>query len=94
VAADEGKLVEATRRLSREPGRALVAEQRRLDGLAAVERALRPERMLARGWTLTYAGERLVRGPGDVVAGDRIRTQTARGDIGSVVEEGHGDADD
>ncbi len=94
VAADEGKLAEATRRLSREPGRALAAEQRRLDGLAAVERAFRPERMLARGWTLTYAGERLVRGSGDVVAGDRIRTHTARGDIGSVVEEGHGDADD
>lgn len=91
VAASERRLTEAIRRLGREPQRVLAAEARRLDGLASLPRAHEPARMLARGWTLTFVGEKLVRTPGDVSAGDGLRTVTAGGDIRSVVERGHGD---
>lgn len=70
---------------------ALTAEERRLDGLAAIQRTHDPGRMLARGWTLTYRGDRLVRRPGDVAPGDHIRTETAGGGVRSVVEEGDGE---
>jgi exonuclease VII large subunit len=50
--------------------------------------------MLARGWSLTYAGEVLVRSPDDVEDGDRIRTITAGGVVRSVVERENGDGDD
>ncbi len=94
IATAEGHLAETTRRLRREPGRRLAVEERRLGGLASIQRAHEPGRMLARGWSLTYAGETLVRGPEDVAGGDRIRTITVGGVIRSVVERENGDGDD
>lgn len=61
--------------------------QVRLDAMAARVGALDPQRALARGWTITRRADgRLVRGPGDVAAGDELTTLTAGGAVRSRVE--------
>ena len=89
LAQDESRLAVASTRTSRLSRRGLVDAERRLDALAAIRRIHDPYRLLERGWSLTYGpAGRLVRAPQDVASGDRIRTQTAGGEIGSVVEPG------
>lgn len=89
VGRADGDLAAAERRLVRGSTRGVAAAGRRLDGLAAVYRSHDPRRLLERGWSLTYGpDDALVRAPDDVATGDRLRTRTAGGDIGSVVERG------
>ncbi|MDQ3782034.1 MAG: exodeoxyribonuclease VII large subunit [Actinomycetota bacterium] len=65
----------------------LVAEQRRrVATLETLTKVHDPDRILARGWSVTRAAGTLVRSPADVAAGDRLVTTTAGGDIDSVVE--------
>jgi exodeoxyribonuclease VII large subunit len=60
---------------------------RHLDGLDARVKALDPSRALARGWSITRTADgRVVRSPADVVAGDRLHTRVAEGEIRSVVD--------
>ncbi len=84
----------AMRRLRLAAPRVIVQEERRLDADAAVLRAHEPDRMLARGWSLTYGpGGRLVRDKDDVVPGDTLRTRTAGGIIASTVDNGDDDTE-
>lgn len=66
-------------------------------GLAAAERhiaAVNPNAVLERGYTLTrLADGTLVREPGQVDAGARLRTTTAKGDVWSVAEGGASEGD-
>jgi exodeoxyribonuclease VII large subunit len=77
--------------------RAARAELRRLDekcsGLARVAHELSPERVLARGFSITRteAGQ-LVRGVGQAPAGERIVTRLASGTLRSRVETSEEDA--
>jgi exodeoxyribonuclease VII large subunit len=54
--------------------------------LAAHLRALSPLAVLDRGYSITRAGTRVVRGPADVQPGDRLETRLAEGKVFSVVE--------
>jgi exodeoxyribonuclease VII large subunit len=77
----------AARRLRASP-RVVAAERRRLAGLAGVARAHDPQRMLARGWSVTRAVNGvLVRSPDEVDIGDHVVTTIAGGALHSVVEE-------
>ncbi len=64
-----------------------VAERRRLDATARLCAELSPERVLARGFSLTrdHAG-RIVRSSAEVAAGDLLRTALSAGFIDSRVE--------
>ncbi|MBU8871546.1 MAG: exodeoxyribonuclease VII large subunit [Gemmatimonadales bacterium] len=77
----------ATRRLGREALRPLVAGQTRVEGLATQARLLDPERLLARGYTLTLGplGTALTSAD-SVVAGDCIRTRFSDGEVTSIVQ--------
>ncbi len=105
----ERRLREAVRRRSREADvsglgrrlrqaamRAVRDERAMLDGLERELLAVGPQRVLERGYTLTTdAAGRVVRTAGQVRPGDRVRTRTAEGEFGSVVEGaagGPGDA--
>jgi exodeoxyribonuclease VII large subunit len=59
-----------------------------VDGMARLCAQLAPERTLTRGFSITRdCRGRVVTAAGQVQAGDRISTQVASGQIGSVVEE-------
>ena len=58
-----------------------------LKTLAARLEALSPIKVLARGYSVTRTGDRVVTGPGDVSAGDEIRTTLRDGEILSTVQE-------
>ncbi len=87
VIAGHGQAVEDTvRRLRASVPRAVAEQERVVNGLDALRRVHEPERMLARGWSVTYGGHaRLVRSPLDVATGETLRTQTAGGAIWSTV---------
>ncbi|HVW31516.1 MAG TPA: exodeoxyribonuclease VII large subunit, partial [Acidimicrobiia bacterium] len=69
------------------PGRRLRAEEARLDALAAQVRALDPERVLARGYSITRAPDgSVVRDAARLAAGDRVTTRLAAGSLAAVVE--------
>jgi exodeoxyribonuclease VII large subunit len=89
LATDEAHLDVVVRQVVRRSRRSIGDAERRVDGIAAIQRVHDPSRLLARGWSLTYhRSGRLVRDPSDVAPGERIRTRTAGGEIGSVVELG------
>lgn len=77
----------ATRRLAARAPRALAEADRALASVEARVRALDPERVLARGWsiTTTAAGE-VVRTPADVGPGDTLVTRLAGGEVRSTVD--------
>ncbi|HXH57566.1 exodeoxyribonuclease VII large subunit [Iamia sp.] len=77
----------AVTRLVRRPGPTLDRHRRDLSGLEARVRAADPVLALARGWSITYRADgALVRGPGDVTAGDALVTVVADGRVRSRVE--------
>jgi exodeoxyribonuclease VII large subunit len=100
---DTGRLGGAARRHLRDAGRQLdtaagVLARRPLATLDAAGAALEhrsarvagldPDRMLARGWTITHTVEgALVKAPADAGPGIRLRTRTAGGEIVSTVED-------
>lgn len=68
--------------------RALAIAQRDLDAVDARVRAHDPQRVLARGWSITTTADgRLVRGPGDAPVGTRLITRLAEGTVASTVVE-------
>lgn len=76
-------------RLAREALRPLPAATNRLDNLAAQVRLADPERLLARGYTITQDGEgRIVTKASALAEGDAITTRFADGEVGSVVQAG------
>lgn len=75
--------------------RAARAELRRLEerctGMARVATQLAPERVLARGFSITRTAEgELLRRPGQVAPGDRLLTRLAGGTLASRVEAASG----
>lgn len=85
--AHNQRIAEAHRRLVRSAEGAVGRAVRRLASVESLRRAHAPERMLARGWSVTYgAGGRPVRTADDVAVGDRIRTRLASGAIESTVD--------
>ena len=83
----DARLESAIRRLSHRAPRALVEAERGLGTTDARIRALDPERALARGWSITRTVDgQVVRTPADVAPGDRLRTQTAGGEVRSTVD--------
>lgn len=74
-------------RLAQAARRRLVHEDQRLGGLHATVRALDPQRVLLRGYSLTYDAQgQLLRDPAAVTPGATLRTQLAAGEIESRVE--------
>ena len=83
----ERRVDELVGRLGR-AGTALVKEFRsRLAAAGGKLEVLSPLKVLARGYSVTWNGETLVRSVGDVNAGDRIRTLLPDGEIESIVED-------
>ncbi len=86
--AEQSRMTSATGRLELGTRRAVAAARRRIEALEALRRAHVPERMLARGWSVTYGSDgRVLRSPAAVSTGQRIRTQLLEGDIVSRVED-------
>lgn len=86
LAASERRLEGLTERLRQRAPAALASHQRHLDSLTAQVRAADPERMLARGWSVTYAADgTLVRSPDDVALGTELVTKVASGEVHSTV---------
>ena len=74
------------RRLAHRAPRAVTEAERELGSVEARVRALDPQRTLARGWSITRTADgRVVRGSGDVAAGDELVTQVAAGEVRSTV---------
>jgi exodeoxyribonuclease VII large subunit len=68
--------------------RVLVASERDVEVVATRVRALDPARALARGWSVTRAGDgRLVRSVADVSVGDTVHTQLADGTLTSTIRD-------
>jgi exodeoxyribonuclease VII large subunit len=67
---------------------ALTGAARSLDGQARALAALDPQRVLARGFSITRSIDgRVVRSPGEVEPGQQLHTTVAEGDLVSRVEE-------
>jgi exodeoxyribonuclease VII large subunit len=75
-----------TRAVEPSANRSTTLADKRLNGLEQRLSLLDPERILARGWSITRnaAGD-LVTDPDDVAAGSILQTQVAAGEIRSVV---------
>ncbi len=87
LGSEHAAVDERSRRLQRETQRSLAAAARRLAALDALRRAHAPERMLARGWSVTYGADgRPLRDLATVSAGDEIRTRLQGGEIVSTVD--------
>jgi exodeoxyribonuclease VII large subunit len=94
LARADGALGRAADRIRPERiAQALNLESSRLDTLAARVGASDPQRVLARGWSLTRTADgRLVRRPDDAPPGTELRTVLAEGTLLSrVFDEGGGD---
>lgn len=52
----------------------------------AMLEALNPLKVLSRGYSVTYSGDKILTGSGQVCPGDRLRTLLANGEIESTVE--------
>ena len=82
-------LTAVTRRLPPAAERLTAVAGERVDGIAARVTAVDPQRLLARGWSVTRDGDgRVVRSPAAVSAGSELRTTVEEGEIVSRVEEG------
>lgn len=76
----------AARGLGREALRPVKAANLKIDSLGRQARLLDPERLLARGYSITRtAGGRVIRSALEVAAGERLRTLLADGEIQSIV---------
>ena len=64
----------------------LAAEQHRIALLSEKLRALDPQLLLSRGYSITMLNGRALRNPADVKAGDQIETRLAEGTIRSTVD--------
>ncbi|MGH9244979.1 MAG: exodeoxyribonuclease VII large subunit [Acidimicrobiales bacterium] len=91
VRTSETTLEAAAVRLGARVPRIVASATRSLDGAAARVTALDPDRLLARGWTVTRRPDgRLVRRASELVAGDDLVTRFADGHVTSRVEGDHG----
>ncbi len=92
LARGDRGLHDAARRLHREAGRALTGADRRLDATESRAKGLDPAVALARGWSITRAGDgRVVRSVTAVAAGDELVTTLHDGTVRSRVEVAAGD---
>jgi exodeoxyribonuclease VII large subunit len=81
------QLSTASSRLAHSAHRAVRDARRQLDSLQARVQANDPERLLARGYSLSYdEGGALLRDPAGLRAGAPLRTRLARGEVLSRVE--------
>lgn len=87
LARRQKDLSEWQRRLAAAPRGRLEPLRSRLDRLASGLRLLSPERVLERGYSITFAAEtgRVVRAASAVSAGDRLRTRLRDGTVDSTV---------
>jgi exodeoxyribonuclease VII large subunit len=86
VTAARSELGSQTRRLGREALRPVPDRTRRLDNLAAQVRLLDPQRVLARGFTITLGADgQALKRAADAGAGDTITTRFTDGRVDSVV---------
>ncbi|MBA2336152.1 MAG: exodeoxyribonuclease VII large subunit [Acidimicrobiia bacterium] len=82
-----GNVATASSRLRLIAPRVVSEQRRRVATLETLTKVHDPDRILARGWSVTRtASGTLVRSPAEVAAGDRLVTTTAGGDVDSVVE--------
>ena len=73
-------------RTARAARTALARHEERLAGITGRLRALDPERVLARGWSITRLDDgRLLRSVAEASPGDRLATQVADGTVASTV---------
>jgi exodeoxyribonuclease VII large subunit len=87
VMADHHRLDNLARRLGPAATRALRDTDRTLEHIDARIRALDPQWLLSRGWSITRnASGEVVRGVGDATAGDLVSIEVADGRIDAVVE--------
>jgi len=76
-----------TGRTARAARTALTRHEERLAGITGRLRALDPERVLARGWSITRLDDgRLLRSVGEASPGDRLATLVADGTVASRVD--------
>ena len=81
------RLNQAELGLQKEAIRPLGAAQQKLDNLAFQAKLLNPERLLARGYTLTLDEKgQIINSAETVAAGDILRTRFVDGDVDSVVQ--------
>jgi exodeoxyribonuclease VII large subunit len=84
--AHDHAVATAGARLVQRSPRLLVTATRDLDAIEAQVRALDPQRVLARGWSITRTtGGRIVRSAHEVAAGDELVTTVADGSVRSTV---------
>jgi exodeoxyribonuclease VII large subunit len=89
VAGRTRELPEMARDLAASGRRLIALEDERLAGLERELRAVGPQAVLARGFSVTTGPDgRAVRSVGDVAAGERVRTRVADGAFESVVGDG------
>jgi exodeoxyribonuclease VII large subunit len=95
LARADGALVRASDRIRPERlGQLLNGEGHRVDALAARLAANDPQRVLARGWSLTRTADgRVVRSAADAPVGTELHTMLADGNLVSRVLEQQGDGD-
>ena len=75
-------------RTARAARTALARHEERLAGMTGRLRALDPERVLARGWSITRLDDgRLLRSVAEASSGDRLATQVADGTVASTVDK-------
>jgi len=75
-------------RTARAARTALARHEERLAGITGRLRALDPERVLARGWSITRLDDgRLLRSVAEASPGDRLATQVADGTVASTVDK-------
>jgi len=86
VREKERRLDELAARLARSGAATVKDFQSRLAAIGGRMEALSPLRVLARGYSVTFSGSRIVKRAADVSPGDRIRTRLADGEIESRVE--------
>jgi len=90
----EQAVAAAAVRLAQRPPRLLAAAERELRAVDAQVRALDPQRVLARGWSITRTADgRTLRSAADATAGDELVTILADGSVRSTVSADSAPAD-
>ena len=85
----EGELKRDQNRLRQTTHGSIQNRAERLEYLTTRARLLDPQRLLARGFTLTFSADgRRVRGAAGLKVGDRLRTRFCDGEIESIVQAG------
>lgn len=86
VAESKGKTELMAERIPAAVGRRLSDERHRLEMLSHSVRALDPQLILDRGYSITLLNGKAVRSSSELATGDKLRTRFAEGEIKSVVE--------